>query len=114
MSKRVVIVNEGSSKLSILSNFCPLSLSNMLLMTKGGSKYLICSDSPCSPPSLEDFSFARTWVVPSCSFSPPFLGALCFIDDRQMFIITRSKASHPKHKESSKIKLPSSLPFHSS
>ncbi len=114
MSKRVVIVNEGSSNLSILSNVRPLSLSNMLLTTEGGSEYLICSHSPCSPPSLEDFSFAKTWVVPSCTFSPPFLGALCFIDDWQMFINTRRKASHPKDKESSKRKLPSSLPFHSS
>jgi hypothetical protein len=100
MSKHVVIVSEGSSKPNILSNVCPLFLCNMLLMTKGGSEYLICSNSPCSPPSLEDFLFSRTWVVPSCSFSPPFLGALCFIDDWQMFINTRRKASHPKHKES--------------
>lgn len=62
------------------------------------------------PPSLEDFLFARTWVVLSCTFSPPFLGALCFIDDWQMFINTRRRASHPKDKESSKRKLPSSLP----
>jgi hypothetical protein len=114
MSKCVVIVIEGSSKPSILSNVHLLSLSNMLLTTEGGSEYLICLHSPRSPPSLEDFSFARTWVVLSCTFSTPFLGALCFIDDWQMFFNTRRKASHPKDKESSKRKLPSSLPFHSS
>ncbi len=33
--------------------------------------YLICSCSPCDPPSLEESSFARTWVLQSCTFSTP-------------------------------------------
>jgi hypothetical protein len=47
---------------------------------------LICSRSPIGLSSLEVSSFARTWVLPSCTF---FLslsrGCFVFIDDWQVF-----------------------------
>jgi len=57
----------------------------MLLATREGVRYLICSCFLNGLPSLEDFLFAKTWVLPSCTFFP-FLWMLCFIDDSQVFI----------------------------
>jgi hypothetical protein len=50
-----------------------------------GVRYLICSCFLSGLLSLEDFSFAKTWVLPSCTFSP-FCWVLYFIDDSQVFI----------------------------
>ncbi len=53
----------------------------MLLMTSGlgGGSVMICSCSLSSSPSLEDSSFARTWVFPSCTFFFPFVGCFVFL-----------------------------------
>ncbi len=83
---RCVIVGEGSSRLSVLSDVPPLSLSEMYLTIRG-SGYLICSHSPSGSSSLEDSLFARTWVLPSCSFFSPFVG--CFV----LLIIGKSSSS---------------------
>jgi hypothetical protein len=75
--KHVVIVGKSSYRLGIFSNVLPLSLFNMFFAIKGrGFWYLICSYSPSGLPSLEDFSFVRTWVLPSCP--PPSLGFWVF------------------------------------
>jgi len=40
---------------------------------------MICSCSLRGSPSLEDSSFARTWVFPSCTFFSPFVGCFVFL-----------------------------------
>ncbi len=62
------------------------SFSEMFLTIKG-SGYLICSRSPSGSPSLEDSLFARTWVLPSCSFFSPLVG--CFV----LLMIGKSSSS---------------------
>jgi hypothetical protein len=77
--KHVVIVGKSSFRLDIFSNVFPLFLYNMFFAIKGrGFWYLICYASGL--PSLEDSSFVRTWVLPSCP--PPLLGALFFMINR--------------------------------
>jgi hypothetical protein len=45
----------------------------------GGGRFVICSCSLSGSPSLEDSSFARTWVSPSCTFFFPFVGCFVFL-----------------------------------
>ncbi len=40
---------------------------------------MICSCSLSGSPSLEDSSFAKTWVFPSCTFFFPFVGCFVFL-----------------------------------
>lgn len=77
ISKHVVTVHEGSSRLGVVSNVPPLSLSYMLL-TKWVFMYLICPHSPSYLRSLKVSLFAWSWVLLSFPFSPPLSGALFY------------------------------------
>jgi hypothetical protein len=83
ISKRVVIVGEGSSRLLVFSNVSPFALFHMLLAPRG-FEYLICSCSPWGLPHWWFFFFAMNWVLPSSTFfspNPPFFGGAgwCFV-----------------------------------
>ncbi len=83
--KHDVVVSEGSSKLCVLSRGPPLSLFNMLFMTRGGSRTW-CFD--CGSPSLLGGSFVFLDVGPSILFPIfPLYWVLSFIYDWQGFII---------------------------
>ncbi len=80
ISRCVVIIVDGSSKLCVIFGVFPHSIFDMHLAIRDRFKYLICSYSPRDPPSLKYSPFARTWVLPSCTFLSPLCWVFCFID----------------------------------
>jgi hypothetical protein len=79
ISRHVVIIGEGFSKLGILLGVLPFLLFDMLLVIRGGwgVGYLICFHSLNNPPSLENSSFSRTWGPSILYLFLPFVG--CFV-----------------------------------
>jgi hypothetical protein len=78
-----------------LLTHCTVSTSQFLCVGDGSQRALcfLCSYSLSSSPSLEDSSFVKTWVLPSCTFLSPLLlcWVLCFIGlaYQEKFIVFR-------------------------
>jgi hypothetical protein len=76
--RHVVLINESSLRLDVLSSVPPHSLYD-IFSCLGGFEYLICSHYPRGSLSLRDFSFTKMWVLPSCICFVPLDGSFVLL-----------------------------------